>query len=219
MSISMLGMNSCSSDNNVAPDQPQPNNFSISLMSTADSTEGFGNLVLDTVKVLLKNIKLKVSSSNDTTNFKTGPYVLYLSLSDRVNIIGSGYIPVGSYDKVHFDIHKLSSNEPVPDPDFAEGSLRFSVVAKGTYNGLPFVFKSDKSAKQKLNFRDALIVTQTASNITLQIRPYIWFLDSDNQYLDPSDPNNRSEIDHNIKENIKVSFKAYKDNNKDGIPD
>lgn len=216
LSISMLNISGCS-DDTVTP--TRSDNFEVSHMSLAKTTDATGNLVLDTVKVLIKDIKLNVTNSSDSTNFKTGPYVLYLNLNSNVNIIGSGYIPVGTYDKIQFEVHKLSDNEPIPDPEFVEGNSRFSVVAKGTYNGVRFVYKSDKSAKQKLNFPNALIVTETKSNITLQIKPYIWFIDSNNQYMDPNDENNKGEIDNNIKENIKASFKAFKDNNKDGILD
>lgn len=217
MSLSILCIGGCSKDESVTPSQPE--NFSLSIMSSNDSLDVTGTLVLDSVKILIKDIKLNVSLSNDSTNFKTGPYVIHLALDTNVNVIGSGYIPVGTYDKIQFEVHKLSDNVPIPDPEFAEGGLRFSVVARGTYNGVPFVYKSDKSAKQKLNFPNALVVTETGSNVTLLIRPYIWFIDSTNQYMDPSDANNRDEIDHNIKENIKASFKAYKDNNEDGVPD
>src|SRR5205085_6573219 len=123
-------------------------------------------------------------------------------------------------DKVQFEVHKLNSNETVPDPEFNDGSNTNSVIAKGSYNGIRFVFKSDKSAKQKLNFPNALVVTTTSTNITLRISPYIWFIDQNTSlYLDPNDPNNHNAIDDNIKDNIKANFKAFKDDDKNGIPD
>ncbi len=216
LGISLLTMNSCSKDNTVTP---AGNNVELSYISSAGIADASGTLVLDTVKILLKDIKLNVASSSDTTNFKAGPYVLYLNLNSRVNTIGSEFIRVGTYDKIQFEVHKLSDSEPIPDPDFTEGSARFSVVVKGTYNGVRFVFKSDKSAKQKISFPSSLIVTETTSNVTLIVRPYIWFLDSSNGYLDPGNPANRNEIENNIKDNIKASFKSCRDNNKDGVPD
>lgn len=215
-SIFMLTIIGCK-DNTVSP--TRSDNFKLSVMSSSEISDGPSILLLDTVKILIKDIKLNVAVSGDSTNFKTGPYVLYLNLNTGVNTIGSGYIPVGTYDKIKFEVHKLSDNEPIPDPDFADGNLRFSVVAKGAFNGVRFTYKSDKSAKQKLNFPNALIVTETMSNITLQIKPYLWFFDSNNQFLDPINESNRSEIDNNIKENIKANFKAFKDNNSDGLPD
>lgn len=133
LGISLFYFNGCS-DNPVSP--AQSDNFEVSYMSLAKTTDATGNLVLDTVKVLIKDVKLNVTKSSDSTNFKTGPYVLYLNMNSSVNIIGSGYIPVGTYDKIQFEVHILSDKEPVSDPDFVEGNNRFSVVAKGTYNGV-----------------------------------------------------------------------------------
>jgi len=216
ISVFMFNIIGCKDD---TVNSNHSDNFKLSFISSSDITDVSDNLFLDTVKILLKDIKLNVSTSGDSTNFKTGPYVLFLNLLSGVNTIGSGYIPVGTYDKIQFEVHKLSDTETIPDPEFANGSLRYSVIIKGTFNGARFVYKSDKSSKQKLNFPNALIVTETMSNITLRIKPYIWFLDSNNQVIDPNNESNRSIIDNNIKDNIKANFKAFKDNNLDGIPD
>ena len=37
--------------------------------------------------------------------------------------------------------------------------------------------------------------------------------------MDPFDPANMNDIDNNIKDNIKLNFKAFKDDDKNGIPD
>jgi hypothetical protein len=92
-------------------------------------------------------------------------------------------------------------------------------VVKGRFNGTPFIYKSTKSAKQKINYPTIVtLYTETKTNVTLLIRPQIWFI-KDNDYLDPTNPVNWNDIDNNIKDNIKGNFKAFKDNNKDGIPD
>ncbi len=198
-----------------------PDNLDLSTVSTADSIgDASGILILDTVKILIKDIKLNVSNNNqDTNNFKVGPYVLYLNLNSNVNIISSGFIPAGTYDKVRFMVHKVENNEPVPDPDFEDVNGRYSAVVKGSFNGIPFIFKSDKSAHQKLSFTNSLQVSESGkSNITLKVLPYLWFI-KNNTYLDPSDPANHSDIENNIKENINNNFKIFVDNDRNGIPD
>lgn len=213
--VIIFSFSSCS--DSVTP--TQQDNLSFSYVGSADTVDNTGILVIDTVKILLKDIKLNVANSSDSTNFKTGPYVLNLNFNSVVNTIGSAYIPVGTYDKVQFEVHKLNTNETVPDPEFIDSVNSYSVVVKGSYNGIRFVYKSDKSAKQKLTMPNGLVVTSTMSNITLGVFPYIWFIDSNNLYMDPNDPNNRSTIDNNIKDNFKNNFKAFKDNDKNGIPD
>ncbi len=199
----------------------QADNLDFSAMSSGDSVgDNIGILVLDTVKVLIKDIKLNVANNNqDSTNFKVGPFVLYLNMASSVNIISTGFIPAGTYDKVRFMVHKLENSEPVPDPDFEDVNGRYSVVVKGRYSGISFVFKSDKSAHQKLTFPGNLQVSASGkSNITLHVKPYIWFI-KNGVYLDPADPLNTSDIDNNIKDNINNNFKIFVDNDRNGQPD
>lgn len=200
---------------------PQTDNLSLSVMSSADSTGDSQNIIiLDTVKILIKDIKLNVANNNpDSTNFKTGPFVLFLNLTSGINEISSAIIPAGTYDKIKFEIHKLNNNETVPDPEFADVNGRYSVIVKGRYLGNHFIYRSDKSAHQILNFPgDISITSDILSNITLLVKPYIWFIRND-VYLDPRDPSNSNDIDNNIKDNIRSNIKAFKDNDKNGIPD
>lgn len=196
-------------------------NLSFSAMSSTDSIGDSQNiLVLDTVKILIKDIKLNVSNNNqDSTNFKTGPFVLFVNLTSNINLITSAIIPSGSYDKIKFEVHKLNNDEAVPDPDFADANGRYSVIVKGKYLGNYFVYRSTKSAHQILNFPATVSVSpDIKSNITMIIKPYIWFI-SNGVYLDPRNPSNSNDIDNNIKNNINHNFKAFKDDDRNGLPD
>ena len=215
--ISAAGFYGCS-DSTVTP---QADNLSFSVTSSADSIGDSQNiLILDTVKILLKEIKLNVANANqDSTNFKVGPFVLFLDLSSSVNFISSALIPAGSYDKIKFEVHKLNDNEAVPDPEFADANGRYSVIVKGWYLGNYFVYKSTKSAHQLLSFPNAISLTSDyISNVTMIVKPYIWFIEN-GIYIDPRDPVNSNDIDNNIKDNINQNFKAFKDNDKNGLPD
>ncbi|NOS84939.1 MAG: hypothetical protein HOP31_07350 [Ignavibacteria bacterium] len=201
---------------------PQGDNIEFSYVQSGDTVDNSGILLLDTVKILLKDIKLNVANSSDSSNSKVGPFVLYLDLNQvgGTNFIGSNLIPVGTYDKLNFEVHKLGDTETPPDPEFLDANGRYSVVVKGSYNGVRFIYKSDKSAKQKLTFPNSLVVTETSTNVTLRILPYLWFVNAaTNEYMDPTDPANDGEIENNIKDNIKANFKAFKDADKNGQPD
>lgn len=213
--ISAAGFYAC---NNSAV-TPQGDNLSFSGRGLMDSVGDSQNiLVLDTVKILIKDIKLNVANSNqDSTNFKVGPFVLFLNLDSSTNIIGSAIIPAGEYEKIKFEIHKLNNNEISPDPEFTEG---YSVIVKGWYLGNYFIYKSDKSAHQILQFPKIPVTTSILSNITLIVKPYIWFIDrTTGVWLDPTVLANSNDIDNNIKDNIKNNFKAFKDNDRNGLPD
>jgi len=212
----IIGIYGCST----TPVSTQTDNLDVSYMSGRTFIDNVSDtLVLDTVKVLIKNIKLNGSGNSDSSNFKVGPYVFYLNFATGISIVNAAYIPPGTYDKVIFDFHKLDDTETPPDPDFLDLNGRYSTVVKGKFNGVPFVFKSDKSYHQKLSFPNSLIVTSAfVSNITIQARPYIWFY-SNGVLLDPNNSANKTTIENNIKDNVNENFKAFKDNDKNGIPD
>lgn len=216
--ISAAGFYGCS---DTVTNPAYTDNLSFSAMSSTDSTGDSQNiLVLDTVKILIKDIKLNVSNNNqDSTNFKTGPFVIFVNLTSNINLITSAIIPSGSYDKIKFEVHKLNNDEAVPDPDFADANGRYSVIVKGKYMGNYFVYRSTKSAHQILNFPAAVSLSpDIKSNITMIIKPYIWFISS-GVYLDPWNPVNSNDIDNNIKNNINHNFKVFKDDDRNGIPD
>jgi hypothetical protein len=216
--ISTAGFYGCNSS---PVTSTQTDNLSFRVMSSTDSTGDFQSyFALDTVKILIKDIKLNVANNNqDSTDFKVGPFVLFLNLSSSINVICSAIIPAGVYDKIKFEVHKLNDNEAIPDPEFADANGRYSVIVKGSYLGNYFVYRSPKSAHQILQFPSTCSITASdLSNITMIVKPYIWFI-KNGVYLDPRDSANSNDIDNNIKDNINHNFKAFKDNDKNGLPD
>lgn len=216
--VSVSGFYGCSDSTTVTP---TTDNLSLSGMSSTDTVgDSQSILILDTVKILIKDIKLKLSNTNeDSTDFKVGPFVLFLNLSSGVNIISSAAIPAGEYRKIKFEVHKLNDNEVLPDPDFADANGRYSVIVKGWYLGNYFIYKSTKSAHQILQFPMDVPISMTAvSNVTLVVRPYIWFI-KNGTWLSPFDTANSNDIDNNIKDNINHNFKAFRDNDRNGLPD
>jgi hypothetical protein len=198
-------------------------NISVSTYrNNTDFTDNaLDSIQIDTVKVLIKDVKLKASGSNDSNNVKTGSFVLYLNANAVVNTVAIGSIPEGSYEQVKFEVHKVDGGEVPPDPEFREGAFgdneRYSVIVKGVYHNVPFTYKSKKSAHQKINLNPAVVVgSNNIINLTLSVNPYKWFMDGSGMIIDPTVSANENDIDNNIKDNFK---KAFKDNDKNGIPD
>lgn len=194
-------------------------NLDLSTYSTGNYTDLLDSLKLDTVKVLIKDIKLNVANSSDSTNFKVGPYVYFVNLNGSVNVMTTAYIPAGNYDKLIFKFHKLESSETPPDAEFKDSTGTYSVIVKGFYNGSYFIYKTDVSFHQKLNFPVSIgVETNTKTNITFRADPYKWFFKNGN-FLNPTDPANKNDIDNNIKNNVNDNLRAYRDNDRNGIPD
>jgi hypothetical protein len=209
-------------------DSTEPDGSRISLsFSTPAVTDKITDdtLVLDTVKILLRDIKLGFekdpnnwgSSTGDDQeiNVKVGPFVVYLNLAGVATNFAVSTIPEGTYNKIKFKIHQVEPNEPPIDPEFKEGdnnSLRYSVIVKGIFNSQSFIYKSRKPAHQKLMLDTPIVVEpNTITDLTITVDPSTWFM-KDGVYLDPNDPANENDIDNNIKDSFK---RCYKDDNYD----
>ena len=189
--------------------------FSTSSLNQKVSAD---SVALDTVKILIRDIKLGFESEDDDgfghdsddVSVKVGPVVVYLNLSGVTTDFAVSNIPSGTYNKVKFKIHKIEASETPPDPEFKEGddsSLRYSVIIKGIYNSNPFIYKSRKSAHQKIELENPLVVEpNTNTNLTITVDPSTWFI-KDGVILDPTDPANENDIDNNIKDSFKRCFK------------
>ena len=171
------------------------------------------------VKILIRDIKIKNQTMDDSLQIKTGPYVVNLNLNGKLTEFAVSDIPQGIYNRIKFEIHKLEASENPPDSSFKEGSdasLRYSVIIKGLLDGEQFVYKSKKSAKQDVKLNDDITVNENEIvNLTLKVDVYKWFFDGEN-FLNPNDSANDYKIDNNIKDNFK---NAYRDQNKDGQKD
>src|SRR5690606_27099 len=115
-------------------------------------------------------------------------------------------IPAGSYNEIKFKIHQIKGSEVTSDPEFKEGndeSHRYSVIVKGKYNSVPFIYKSRKSAHQKVRLDSLLVVRENSvTNLSISVDPASWFMDGQTE-LDPTDSSNASIIDNNIARSFK----------------
>lgn len=207
------------SDNNTVG--PVTENFSLSISTPSGLTKITTDVMKFTsVKLLVSDLKFeKDDIDGEEKEVKIGPFVVNLNLDGKINTIAVTNVPNGTYDEIAFKIHKVEGNETPPDPEFKDGTnndQRYSIIVKGTFNGNTFVYKSKKTAVQKIKLTSPITIDGTKSfNVTLIVDPSKWFNDN-GTILDPRDPNNENKIDNLIKDNIKNIFE---DNDKDGKED
>ena len=200
--------------------QVQTNRVSASFFSEGKLNKIQNNtLAVSEVKLLIRNLKLDRVEDNRSSDVKLGPFVVYLNPDGFKTGVQVNNIPPGSFKQVKFEVHKLEDHEIPPDPEFRDGesgSERYSVIIKGDFNGQTFLYKSQRTTYQEIEFTSPLFIDENSSvNFTIKVNPYSWFLDNRN-YLNPSDENNRSEIEMNIEHSFK---NVFRDNNRDGLPD
>jgi len=205
----------------VSCDTTETNNGTLSLSFSSGSSSQkvtADTLTLETVKILLRDVKIKQQSGDDSLDIELGPFVVSLNLEGMTTDFAVGDIPPGSYDRVRFRVHKLGGSETPPDPEFRDGadSSRYSVIVKGNINSIPFIYKSRESADQDLPLVTPLEIGKNESaNLTITVDPYSWFYNM-GILLDPTDPANESDIDNNIENSFE---KVFEDNNHDGLVD
>ncbi|NNG27657.1 MAG: hypothetical protein HKM87_09035 [Ignavibacteriaceae bacterium] len=198
----------------------QPNGLTVTFLSDGSLAKpGNNSIQLNEVKILVRNLKFDLANSSGSSDIKLGPFVIHLNPNGMTTGVQVNDAPEGTYRRVKFEVHKLEDHEIPPDPEFSEGSSgsdRFSVIIKGDFNNTPFVYKSQRTTYQEIEFQSPLVINNnSAVNLTIRVNPYSWFFE-EGSYLDPTDESNRSEIEMNIEHSFK---NAFKDNNKDGLPD
>ncbi len=200
-------------------DSPPGNNITVSLaIDNGLNKIGIDVIVLDTVKILLKDIKFR-QAAGDSSNVKVGPMVVKLNLTGTPTEFAAGNAVAGNYSKIKFRLHKPEDVDVISDPEFKSGisgDQRFSVIVKGKFNGTPFIYNSTKTATQEVNLKSAINLTaDVKTNVTLSVDVNSWF-HRGLLILDPTNTANKNDIDNNIKDSFK---KAFRDVNKDGIAD
>jgi len=203
-----------------SPSDPPPgNNITVSLaIDNGLNKIGADAIVLDTVKILLRDIKFR-QAAGDSSNVKVGPIVVKLNLNGTPTEFAAANVVAGNYSKIKFRLHKPEDADLISDPEFKSGisgDQRFSVIVKGKFNGTPFIYYSTKTATQEMNLKSAINITaDVKTNVTLSVDVNNWF-NRGLLVLDPTNTANKNDIDNNIKDSFK---KAFRDNNKDGIAD
>jgi len=139
-----------------------------------------------------------------------GPFLVDLSgaaLAGSIEQVFDTSVPAGSYGEFSLSI--------APATAAALGDLAtqgVSLIVDGTFNGAPFAFTSKMAFSEKKE--GTFTVGDGTSNITLAIDPSTWF-GTAAAPLDPTVAANSAAIEANIQ----ASFKAFRDDNRNGDDD
>ena len=188
---------------------------------------GADTIVLESVELVLKEIEMKrvetpdcVSGDDACEKFELGPVLVSLPLTPGAQqAFALDSAPAASYNEIEFDIHKPDDGDPddqafvAANPDFAAISIR----VRGTFNGTTFEFTTDLNVEQELPLVPPLVITEaTGTNVTLRVDLSTWFRNGSGVLVDPASGNKGGQNESVITENIKVSFHAFEDEDRDG---
>lgn len=137
------------------------------------------SLVVTEARVLISTIKMHGTNDDEDKDksIKTGPYVLHADSTGEVSVLFDTEVPEGSYDKIKFEIHKLSGSERdryIDDPvfgDFATEDKNTILIDGYYYTGGEkkyFNFASNQTENLSLKFDDPIdIDDNTVTELSL----------------------------------------------------
>lgn len=190
---------------------------------------GADTLILTSAEIVLREVELKRSDVTDCDSepdddgcqqFAVGPVLVSLPLQAGAEVQFELDIPQGTYSEIEFDIHKVSDDDPADaafrqaHPEFIDQSIRVA----GTFNGAAFVFETDLGIEQELDLSPPLVVDEgsDATNVTVFVNLDVWFRDLSGNLINPVSGNKGEQNESLVKENIKDSFEAFEDEDRDG---
>ncbi len=160
---------------------------------------------------------------DDCGEIERGPVLFDLPLTGATASRLAVDVPAGRYDELEVKIHKVEGGDADDRaflqrfPDFRGVSARL----EGRYNGQPFTFLTDVNGKVELEFRPPLEVGPQGMNVTLAVDLARWFArgGAAGGLYSPALANVPGEARSRVEGNIRASFRAMRDRNRDGRDD
>jgi hypothetical protein len=214
-------------------------------IGAADQTTielGGDRIVLDQVEIVLRKVKFEGGAggcegsgsldagggAEDCGEFRAGPALLDLPLGEGVVQTFSAIVPVGAYHEVQFQIHRPTNNNGDADflaehPDFEGVSIRVtgSYQHAGDPAPVPFTYTTDLTSVVNVELASPVEVTAGATlDVTLDIDLSGWFVDHEaGRLVDPADALDGHSYESMVEQNIRQSFRVFRDGNHDGAED
>ncbi|MEO5818517.1 MAG: hypothetical protein ABIT20_24825 [Gemmatimonadaceae bacterium] len=208
--------------------------------SLAD-TVGGNTLVISKVELVLARVELVRAGAtctsteaagddvrgddHDCAELELAPSLVNLPVTSAVATALSVTIPVGTYSSLEAKVRPVDANSGhqgagtaaflTAHPDLAGVSVR----VQGTYNGKAFTYTAAPRAELEIAFNPALVVADSAANITVNIDVAKWFKTNSGALIDPSTALDGRSNANVVAQNIRDSFHAFKDDDRDGHDD
>jgi hypothetical protein len=204
-----------------------------SVTAAGDSTLivlGSDSIIVRSAQLVLRKVELKradavsCDASGACEDFETGSKLITLPLGSTFIMQDvSVTAPAATYNEVEFEVHKPNSTDDAAfiaaNPDFAIISIRVT----GTYSKAGvrsnFTFTSDVDQSQKASLVPPVTLHDgQILNVTLRVDIATWYLDATKTALvDPASANKGGANESVVANNIQNSFKAFEDDNHDGL--
>jgi len=192
---------------------------------------GDDTLVVNSVELVLKHVEFDTQDDStlcnmegegefegDCNELEVGPLLADLPLGGGIARLFTVPVPAGTYEELEFLIHKPGMGGE--DAAFVAAHPAFqgiSIRVTGLFNGQPFTFTSRVTAHQEQEFPTPVVVAaNTPLDVTILVDVSGWFVDeTGTQFVDPATALPGQPNEHQVSDNIRRSFKAFRDQDGD----
>ncbi len=192
---------------------------------------GANSLTINQAQVVLARIELSPSGACATTGeaddcdeLRVGPTLVTLPVDGTTKVVLDAVVPTGTYNGLQAELDAVTTNDAEPGgaafltahPDFQGVSVKVTGVFTDASNQPHnFTFTSAVDAEIEAAFQPPVTVTATTANLTVAVDVASWFKDASGAVIDPTNAANAAAIANNIER----SFRAFEDDDRDGVED
>jgi hypothetical protein len=184
------------------------------LPSSDGGVQAATGIELSRVRISVRRLRLERKEDANEVKISEGPLLLDVNgpaLGGALIQLVTANVPSGTYDKLKLDIHAMETSPSAAFDDLVR--RKASLLVEGNLDGQAFTFAAALEAE--LEHEGQFQVGGAAANITLDIDASRWFRAADGSRLSPLDPAARE----SILANIRASFRAFEDDDEDGVDD
>ena len=208
------------------------------------TTEGANTLVITKAQLVVARIELQRDGASCTSDADAGdevgdndgehsddceelelaPSLIDLPVTSAVVSKLAVTIPAGTYSSLEAKIRPVRAGG-----EHGKGSAAFlaansafagvSVRVEGTYNGKSFVYTGSPHAELETRFSPALVVDASPVNLTVNVDLPSWFRTQAGALIDPATANGDGVNASVVADNIRRSFRAFRDDDRNGRDD
>lgn len=206
------------------------------------TTDGANTLVITKAQVVVARAELQQAGATCASDADAGdddgghadaehsecaeiavaPTVVDLPVTSAVVKTLDVTIPAGTYSALEAKIRAVRAERGAASAAFLAANPGFagaSVRVEGTFNGTPFVYTGSPAANLETIFSPPMVVDASPVNLTVNVDLSTWFRSSTGTLIDPSTANAGGLNAAVVANNIRRSFRAFRDDDRNGHDD
>ncbi len=219
-----------------------PAGSSASLLSLASATAATDSIRITKAQLVVSRIELQKAGANtcasqeaagddehdrdgknsDCAELELAPTIVDLPVDSTITNKLTVSIPSGTYSSLEAKIGPVTGKRGQGSTDFLTAHPDFtnvSVRVEGTFNGKAFTYTGSPRIEFEKSFNPPIVVDSGAVNVTMNVDLRSWFKDRSGAFIDPSTANTNGANAALVADNIRRSFRAFRDDDRNGRDD